>query len=621
MSKKDKYNSYKYFMYSMLEYFKNREFRVEEVNFGSIRHLLNDYIEIYNQIKSNTGDSGKLKRSLNVLQENILFYFKNTHLSEHRFIKKDVEKIKKIINKADNSMTTEEYLSLTAFIKKMNNIKILDLWIDILQSDDIKSFNDVDNLMDCYISELLFEGYSLKYLEEFWLSNFKDLKNCKDEESILTQIEKFRELSYIKDNKYDVLLNLNIPIRLKEELENGEILNIDKLTYKIFNMCKDNNELITEIESKSFFKSNKSTILRTEVKAPDKYMAMYIAVNTVSNYLEVYKVIDNTINNKKIKVALLDKNYNRYIEYNSNELTEYSRVVTSREKEDIVDFIELREEFRKNNIKSMSINDIENIINILQKLNQLTIDNRLLNCWTSVESITRFYKESGSNINIVNDIIPKVMSMYIIKQKMNCLWDRIYPLINKGILKDGRLISCISNKNNIKYDKLEFATYLLKDDTSKWLYENTQSNIIICRKVAEINNYLKNPSALEKYIEFKMKCIENNINSIYRLRNKLVHSGGSVNISMENYTQRLQYYLNCILGTLIYHMKRNPDLEISEVLYSIIASYAEYMNNIKELKEKVKDLGNKKVEDVINKEKIIIEYGVQNIAFIKYLYI
>ena len=118
-----------------------------------------------------------------------------------------------------------------------------------------------------------------------------------------------------------------------------------------------------------------------------------------------------------------------------------------------------------------------------------------------------------------------------------------------------------------------------------------------------------------------MKCIENNINSIYRLRNKLVHSGGSVNISMENYTQRLQYYLNCILGTLIYHMKRNPDLEISEVLYSIIASYAEYMNNIKELKEKVKDLGNKKVEDVINKEKIIIEYGVQNIAFIKYLYI
>ena len=80
MSKKDKYNSYKYFMYSMLEYFKNREFRVEEVNFGSIRHLLNDYIEIYNQIKSNTGDSGKLKRSLNVLQENILFYFKNIFL-------------------------------------------------------------------------------------------------------------------------------------------------------------------------------------------------------------------------------------------------------------------------------------------------------------------------------------------------------------------------------------------------------------------------------------------------------------------------------------------------------------------------------------------------------------
>lgn len=616
MSTKNKYSSYKYFMYSILEYFKNREFKLEEINFGSIRQMLNDYIEIYNQIKSNTGDSCKLKRSLYALQENMLFYFDNTNLSKHEFIKKDIEKIRNILKTSENQMTTEAYFSLTAFIKKMNNIKILDLWMDILKSEHTKTFDDIDKLMDCYVSELLFEGYSLKYLEEFWLSKFKDLKNCKEEEEILLQIEKFRELSYIKDSKYEILLNLNIPINLKEELENGEILNIDKLIYKIF-IDDEDDSLIKDIKTKQFFKSNKATTLRTIVKAADKYRAMHIAINTISNYLEVYKVIDNTINNN-IKVALLDT---QYIEYNVNDLTEYSRVLSSREKEDIVDFIELREYFRKNNIKSPAIKDIENIINILQKQNELTIDNRLLNCWSSVEGITRFYKESGSNINTINNIIPKVMSMYIIKQKMNCLWDRIYPLIKKGILIDEQLIECISNKNGKKYNKVKFATYLLKEENAKRLYEDTMTNIVICRKVAELNNYLKNPSALEKYVEFKMKCIQNNINSIYRLRNNIVHSGGSINLSMENYTHRLQYYLNCILGTLIYHMKRNPDLTISEVLYSIITSHSEYINNIKELNNKVKNIKGKTNDDIIKKEQIIIEYGIENIAFIKYLYI
>lgn len=611
MSQKNKYSSYKYFMYSMLEYFKNKEFKLEERNFGSIRQLLNDYIEIYNQIKSNTGDSSKLKRSLDALEDNILFYFKNTKLSKHKFLSKDIEKIELIFKKGNQSLNTEAYFSLTAFIKKMNNINILNVWIDILKSDYTVNFDDIDKLMDCYISELLFEGYSLKYLEEFWLNEFKDLKDCKDEESILVQVEKFRVLSKIKDSKYDIVLNLNIPISLKEELEKGENLNINKLVYKIFEL-ESNRHLVKHIESKSFFKSSKATTLKTKVKAPDKYRAMYIAVNNIINYLDVYKVIDNSINNN-IKVALLESE--EYKAYNINELMKYSRVLSSREREDIVDFILLREDFRKNNIKSTSIDNIENIINILQKINELTIDNRLLNCWNSVEGITRFYKDSKSNINAVNSIMPKVISMYIIKQKMNCLWDRIYPLIKKDIINDPRLNDCISSKNNKKYNKIKFATYLLKDESAKWLYENTCTNIIICRKVAELNSLLKDPKKLEQYVEMKMKCIEHNINSIYRLRNNLVHSGGNVNINMENYTQRLQYYLNCILGTLIHHMKRNPDLTIPEVLYSIINSHDEYMANIKSLKDKVKGKKEKELED------IIIDYGVENIAFIKYLYI
>ncbi|MDO7204472.1 hypothetical protein Q5M85_10260 [Paraclostridium bifermentans] len=50
-----------------------------------------------------------------------------------------------------------------------------------------------------------------------------------------------------------------------------------------------------------------------------------------------------------------------YKAYNINELMKYSRVLSSREREDIVDFILLRENFRKNNIKSTSIDNIENI--------------------------------------------------------------------------------------------------------------------------------------------------------------------------------------------------------------------------------------------------------------------
>ncbi|MDO7204471.1 hypothetical protein Q5M85_10255 [Paraclostridium bifermentans] len=63
-----------------------------------------------------------------------------------------------IFKKGNQSLNTEAYFSY-CFYKKMNNINILNVWIDILKSDYTVNFDDIDKLMDCYISELLFEGY------------------------------------------------------------------------------------------------------------------------------------------------------------------------------------------------------------------------------------------------------------------------------------------------------------------------------------------------------------------------------------------------------------------------------------------------------------------------------
>lgn len=656
---KYKYAANKYFIYSIQEFFANQYLKIENRKMQSIRQLLNDFIELEKNIMLSVSDKEKLRHTRKALLSSILFYLNNSPLKLNILFKNDLELIKDIISNVINTKEQADkdsyknekiiFNCISSLNKKINNSNILNILIDI-QLSQMFAFEEVDILLEYYISELLYEGYSLDYLNNWYKDkiNFKETNTSDDEQEVEKQIVLFKELSNHKEREYGIILSINLPENLKEEVNINKKLNINDIQYQ-----KLDEENIPQ--EKEFKTNKKSVYLKALVQSCDDTSAVTTAINTIENYLQVYKVIDTSIGTKAIKGCAIEfEGETRVINLKND--PKYSKEPNYREIEDIQEFIELREHFRSTNNKSNSIRDMERVINIVQKLPEDTIENQLLNAWGALENIVRLY-EANSIIEKINSIIPKVIVMYSVKRETNHLWDRILPLINKGKLEVDGIEECKSTDHPKKYNKEKFATFLLREKTGSNLYKKTQVNISINRSVAELNKLLKDPKQLKNKIIFEEEGIRHNINTIYRLRNNLVHNGGNISINVENNILILKYYINCILGTLIHHIKRNPELNIEEVLNSIVLTYENYIKGIdrvieitNEKRAELKTLENEKrkliakikkssteerkvlrIEEGKLKDKInllivgiedeIIKFGVGNLAFVKYLYI
>lgn len=63
--------------------------------------------------------------------------------------------------------------------------------------DNNLSFKEIDNLLDSFMSELLYNGYSIKYLENWYIDNIHNEIKGKElnKEDIENILDKFRALS------------------------------------------------------------------------------------------------------------------------------------------------------------------------------------------------------------------------------------------------------------------------------------------------------------------------------------------------------------------------------------------------------------------------------------------
>lgn len=652
----DKYkmNAHKYFLYGMQEYLLKKYCKIENKRMQSLRGLLEEFIVLETNIKLNNSDGKKLINGKRALLDAILFNLKNTPLIKDRELSKDIELITKVIEEGKKQLNNEKkceeiekkneekeelsnkilYNCLSSFNKKLRNYNVLNCLIDIHAKFN-KNFTDVEVLIDCYVGELLYEGYSLSYLESWYKNNFnnQDIDDAKDEKELEEYIEKFKELSENNKKTFTVKISINLPETLKKYFYNKGKKTIDGIE---FMLLADDEIPKNDIKFKI---TQKSICLKADIEACDEIKAVQIVTTTIENYIEVYKAFDTSIGTVPITGCYINEN-----NFDLKSIREYSKDINDREKEDIQEFIELREK----NHNNKTIKDIERVINIVQKLSNDASENRLLNAWSALETILRFY-DSKSIIGKITEIIPKLIVMYLVKREMNNLWDRLLPLINKDKLDVEGLVKCKSESNEKKYNKEKFATFLMREETGRKLYENTQANIVINKSVVDLNDWLKHPDILLKKIKFDEEAIVHNITTIYRLRNDLVHNGGVIDRNIENKILTLRYYIKCILGTLIHHIKRNQELTVEEILNSIVLTYNNYIQDINELIKKTKKIYDKnekdgyKLRDLQHKqdkndieieklqkdisksieeiESIIVDFGIGNIAYPKYLYI
>lgn len=83
---------------------------------------------------------------------------------------------------------------------------------------------------------------------------------------------------------------------------------------------------------------------------------------------------------------------------------------------------------------STSIKQLSNSLGMIKESIEDTPENRLLNSWSSLEYILNSY-EGKSIIGKIIDIVPKVIALYLVKDRMNILWDRLLKIKKAEVIK------------------------------------------------------------------------------------------------------------------------------------------------------------------------------------------
>ncbi|HIE6631931.1 TPA: hypothetical protein ACXORD_004148, partial [Bacillus luti] len=365
---------------------------------------------------------------------------------------------------------------------------------------------------------------------------------------------------------------------------------------KFKKMYQDNIKKYTQVE-KHLFPKNIEGIFYIEIsmRAADKYKASEILVEKINRLLEVYKLIGDREGYEIAQKGLYKEG--KELDWTFMDIMGDSDItmekITNREEEDIKDFIKIRNKKILNGDNGNELFLLERAYSLISHSKELTLENRLLNTWLAIEHMVTPYI-SEAIIEKIRQVIPKVVSLYYIKDRMNELWEELNNFSKAGsdpFLEE--FIKECRKEGGWKYNKILFGNGLKEESKAKKLIEATESDVNITRMIMEINGLLNKFLSTQKKLKYINELIENDLNRIYRIRNKIVHSGINVPENLNLITLRLLNYNTRLMGTIIHYMKHCEDVDIEDILNSIVETYDWYINS------NTKDLG---LGDIITPE-------------------
>ncbi|EOR25795.1 hypothetical protein A499_04048 [Niallia nealsonii AAU1] len=600
MSEEKLLGGQRYFISKILEYFNPQQSpmfykALQEKRYDSLLLMFQEFLEIEKDIREGTSDKSKLNNSLNSSLKSILFHCENNPWAKEGQLARDINylvgKIQLYFKEQNEYLLNVIHKSISSLAKRCKPEDLINDYINLILGTPF-SFKDIDLLVQYFISELINLGYSLKYLGEWKQKNpiFNSNTRSLDKEALHNRLLTFKELITQREG-FTIIVNSWLPDELKHELLQEEFI------YIIHKYCKISEEEEAIVEAKikklNYPKADQYQNLRVEINAHDKYKAIEQVVKNLEGYLEMYKYVFD-FDKKAVNINCLLKTDDEWVQMRTDDTDTYffNKNMNERENEDIKDFLSLRNKARKEEmVNNTNVQLLNNALEMLKNSIKASPENRLLNNWSSLEYILNSY-EGKSIISKIIDIVPKVICMYLVKDRLNSLWEKIIKLKNSKIYNEVPIIEELllkCSKEGEKYEKTALIDFLSEEKNIKSLYDNVSQDVILSREIAFVRDLLTNTNKIAEHIETLHQVIEHDLTRIYRVRNKLVHSGNNIFFNIDILTVRLNKYVNSLIGTLIHYLKRQPDLQISEVLNSIHETYNWYVNYLKTAKSKDKE--------------------------------
>ena len=589
--------SRKYFLFKFFEYTKRNYRLIQNKRNDSILLILRECLSIYHEIYESKSQyvKDRLKTSLERMLNIIKFYCQYNPIILKSSLNSDFSYLVSLIKAKGNGNGNDEniYYSIMALLKKIEDLDLVKLYVEILKSSNLK-FAEVDRLLDSFINELINKGYSLRYLNEWYRANISthvDIIAMDKGDKLATDniLDTFNQLSN-SEKDYIIVFYVNLPEQYINKIKHQNSLNVGN--GYIFNICTSeeveifkDNQLIEKMPKD--YLSPKSVLLKIERRSIDKYNIIQDTYKVLSKYLNLYAMIKG-YKNVVGDYCIIAENNTQWQNLNISELAQ-NRLIKDldiKEKKFIEDFILLKDELinKKNTYGNILI--LESALDVLVNSSRYSSENILLNMWTVLELLVYEYN-AGSIIEKVRTVIPKAICLYAIKEKINILWDRLqkkkkYKVFENPLIKDF-ILTCQSNTTDFKYDVKKITHILVDKKCVEDLYKVFNFNINIQRDIADICCLLNNNKSgssepiTKRYIQQLHESVILDLDRIYRIRNKLVHSSNEVSENLETVVERLFRYVNSILLVFIYQIKSNPEFTIAEILYSTVNTYNWYI--------------------------------------------
>lgn len=588
MSEKKNNNCKKYFLYQLNKTIKNENKILTMKYAPSVRELLSDYQEIFIDYQENFMND-KYQKSMDDIISAIKFFFKeDIAYKNNDSLKKDFLYLLKLIDdsikNSNKSYYKQLYIISKTLIKKMKSLNLTEIIIEKVIHET--NYENIDKAVISLVNELMFSGYSLKFLSNWMNTNnmISDIMgSVKDE--VLTQ--KIKEIIVLNTNPnlIDYVFYFNIyNFEHFSELETINISN-DLILEKInFDILKTSQEL-SEKTLKQIPPSTNHSLYKISLKFHDMYKGLEFIKEALINYLQLIIYLENNKASNIILPKIFSKSKDGVestISFNDLDEELLFSGIEAREKYDIIDFVNYREQLLQNGLPMNDAINLQKSLNIVKNQKDQSSENKLLNLWGVMESILTFY-DGNSIIGKIKDIIPKLVCLYYIKKLLNNFWSDL--LKYKGRRADFPIIDeifneCLEGEN--KYDLDKLLNFI--KTKGEQLTINFDFNDILKRDISKIGAFLFDKKSRIKIIENLKDSIENDLIRIYRTRNILIHSGNRTNTNINLKTLRLSQYNNHLLGVIIYYKRKNHDVTIEEILNSINLTYINYTEILNEKK-------------------------------------
>lgn len=595
----------KYFVFKLSDILNNSFHIFEEKRLESLLFMIEICLDTYDEMNRTVIGNDKLEKSFKGLLNALAFQLKKHPFRRLPDYRQDFECLRAlIVNEQFNSY--EIYICLKSLRKKLEKQNLSESYVECLQTE--LSYQEVDDLIEALVSDLLYKGYSLNYLYEWYIKNIRieELFSSMEAKDINSYIEKIKNLNADK-NEYEIVIPYNVN-NDRQKVMAGQLLSKNFQIRKKSDFIQYADEWIWQEEE----------FACKVYQATDYFKAVKIAKKEFAIECELFAMWQGggAVLKGNKQVGCISAGRLVIIDVRKVDNTKLISYFDKNRSEQMNNFIEL-----KDSMKNEDVDTLERILHTIHTAKTYNIQNRYLNFWSALEyAIYPFPR--NSIIEKARVLVPESFTLFYIKNKMNIFWERLSYTMNK---KDAEVNHPLC-KEFIDYCKTEkdYNTekmILFFQDATKYqgLVNDISFNIVLQRELKELIMLVTEPDKLKKAVIDYNESIMHDLDCIYRLRNQLIHSAKSMDDSLEDISLRLYRYVNSIVATILYYKKSDAKISIVEILNSLHNTYEIYMKQLNEFSKR-KILKSESEEEELPKSKLSTEEGYR-IVRPKYLFL